>query len=74
MIAHQIEARHAMTIERTWEITDLDGSNRRTVTLAQYKAEVAAARKTALAKFATDCERSGLTDSVIYRRAKAGGF
>lgn len=25
---------------RTWEITDLDGSNRRTVTLAQYRAEI----------------------------------
>jgi hypothetical protein len=33
-----------MTAERTWEISDLDGSNKRTVTLAQYKAELAAAK------------------------------
>ncbi len=29
-----------MTTERTWEISDLDGSNKRTVTLAQYRAEL----------------------------------
>jgi hypothetical protein len=26
--------------ERTWEISDIDGSNKRTVTLAQYRAEL----------------------------------
>ena len=28
--------------ERTWEISDGDGSNRRTVTLEQFRAELAA--------------------------------
>ena len=27
-----------MTTERTWEISDIDGSNKRTVTLVQYRA------------------------------------
>lgn len=40
-----------MTTERTWEITDLDGSNRRTVTLAQYRAELDAAKIKAMAIF-----------------------
>lgn len=31
--------------ERTWQISDLDGSNKRTVTLAQYRAEVDAAKQ-----------------------------
>lgn len=30
--------------ERTWEISDIDGANKRTVTLAQYRAEVDAAK------------------------------
>ncbi len=38
-----------MTTERTWEISDLDGSNKRTVTLAQYLAIIAEAAKTAQA-------------------------
>lgn len=29
-----------MIAERTWEISDIDGRNRRTVTLAQYRAEL----------------------------------
>jgi len=29
-----------MTTERTWKITDADGGNRRTVTLAQFRAEI----------------------------------
>jgi hypothetical protein len=37
--------------ERTWEITDSDGSNRRTVTLAQYRAEIEAARTLAIETF-----------------------
>lgn len=31
-----------MTTERTWEISDIDGRNKRTVTLAQYRAELVA--------------------------------
>ena len=41
-------------MERTWEISDIDGSNRRTVSLEQYRAELEAAKKTALAKYAAD--------------------
>lgn len=37
-----------MTTERTWEISDIDGSNKRTVTLAQYRAELDAAKAKAL--------------------------
>jgi hypothetical protein len=37
-----------MTTERTWEISDLDGSNKRTVTLTQYRAELDAAKIVAL--------------------------
>jgi hypothetical protein len=35
--------------EREWQIADLDGSNIRTVTLAQYRAELDAAKARALA-------------------------
>lgn len=42
--------------ERTWEISDLDGSNRRTVTLAQYRAELDAAKAKALAIHAQNVE------------------
>lgn len=38
-----------MTTEQTWEISDLDGGNRRRVTLAQFRAEVDAAKKRAMA-------------------------
>lgn len=38
-----------MTTERTYEISDIDGSNKRTVTLAQYRAELDAAKAKALA-------------------------
>lgn len=43
-----------MGTERTWEISDIDGSNKRTVTLAQYRAEIDAAKvkATAVAKAA----------------------
>jgi len=33
-----------MTAERTWEISDIDGRNKRRVTLAQYRAELDARR------------------------------
>ncbi len=39
-------------MERTWEISDLDGSNKRTVTLAQYRAELDAAKTKAEATMA----------------------
>jgi hypothetical protein len=29
-----------MTTEQTWEISDIDGRNKRTVTIAQYRAEL----------------------------------
>lgn len=31
-------------MERTWEISDIDGKNKRTVTLAQYRSELDAAK------------------------------
>jgi hypothetical protein len=37
--------------ERTWEISDIDGRNKRTVTLAQYRAELDAAKVKAQAIF-----------------------
>lgn len=37
-----------MEIERTWVISDIDGKNPRTVTLAQYRAELDAAKIRAL--------------------------
>lgn len=43
-------------MERTLEISDIDGSNKRTVTLAQYRAELDAAKIKAMA---------------IYNKAKA---
>ena len=35
--------------DRTWTISDIDGRNTRTVTLAQYRAEIEAAKVRALA-------------------------
>lgn len=35
---------HPSLLSRTWEISDIDGRDKRTVTLAQYLAEVAAAK------------------------------
>ena len=32
-------------MERTWEISNIDGTNKRRVTLAQYRAELEARRK-----------------------------
>ena len=37
--------------EQTWEISDIDGSNKRTVTLAQYRAELEAAKAKAIANY-----------------------
>lgn len=61
----------AQTAARTWEISDLDGANKRTVTLAQFKAEVATARAKALAKFVSDADAAGLTGPLV-DRARAG--
>ena len=36
-------------MEQTWEISNIDGSNKRTVTLAQYRAELEAAKVAAIA-------------------------
>jgi hypothetical protein len=36
-------------MKRTWEITDSDGRNKRTVTLAQYRAEIDARKATTAA-------------------------
>lgn len=36
-------------MERTWEIADVDGSNKRRVTLVQYRAEIEAAKVRAMA-------------------------
>ena len=41
--------RNEMT--RKWEISDLDGSNKRTVTLKQFRAELDAAKKRAMEIF-----------------------
>ena len=41
-------------MQRKWEISDLDGSNKRIVTLAQFRAELDAAEKAAMAKFLAD--------------------
>lgn len=46
-----------MTTERTWEISDIDGSNKRRVTLAQYRAELDARRP--YTKAIMDAVRSG---------------
>ncbi len=40
-----------MTTEKTWEISDIDGSNKRRVTFAQFRAEVDAAKAKAEAIF-----------------------
>ncbi len=46
--------------ERTWEISDIEGSNKRTVTLAQFRAELEAKKRAAMAKFNADVAASGL--------------
>lgn len=40
--------------DRTWTIYDIDGTNPREVTLAEYKAEIAKASAAAMAKFRAD--------------------
>ena len=48
-LGSELPAWSSMTTEKTWEISDIDGSNKRTVTLAQYRAELDAAKAVALA-------------------------
>ncbi len=52
------------TVAKTWEISDIDGSNKRRVTLAQYRAEVDAAKAKAEAIYAAAAQ------SVRARRSK----
>jgi hypothetical protein len=44
-------------LERTWEICDIDGSNKRRVTLEQYRAELDARK--AMAQQISDAFRRG---------------
>ena len=44
-------------IERTWEISDIDGTNKRTITLAQFRAELNA--RAAMTKPIMDAVRRG---------------
>ena len=46
-----------MATERTWEISDIDGKNKRTVTLAQFRAEIDARK--AMAEPIMDAVRRG---------------
>ena len=48
-LGSELPAWSSMTTEKTWEISDIDGSYKRTVTLAQYRAELDAAKAVALA-------------------------
>ena len=43
-------------IERTWEISDINGCNKRTVTLAQYRAELDAAKRVAIKAYIRNVE------------------
>lgn len=58
--------------ERTWEIADIDGSNRRCVTLAQFRAELDA-RKAAAAPIMDAWKRgdqAGVAAAQAAMRAK----
>ena len=46
-----------MTAPQTWEISDIDGSNKRVVTLKQYRAELDAAKIRTLAIYRAACAR-----------------
>lgn len=65
-------------MERTWEISDIDGSNKRTVTLAQYRAELDAAKIKATAIYNRSVAAWGSNPNrsdcnTINRRIKAQG-
>ena len=55
-------------IEQTWEIADIDGKNKRRVTLAQYKAEIAA--HAAMAKPIMDAVLRGDLEACAAAQAK----
>ena len=57
-----------MAAERTWEISDIDGTNKRTVTLAQYRAELDAAKVRAMAIYNAECAELART-----RRSRTAG-
>lgn len=46
-----------MTAERLYTIADIDGSNQRQVTLAQYRAELEAAKAVAIKKYQDDASK-----------------
>lgn len=46
---------------KTWEISDIDGRNKRTVTLEQFRAEVETAKKRALEIFRQEAKDNGLS-------------
>jgi hypothetical protein len=52
--------------KRTWQISDIDGSNKRTVTLEQYRAEVDASKRAASEKF-----QHSVRELAILNRAHA---
>jgi hypothetical protein len=62
---------------RTWEIGDIDGKNKRRVTLAQYRAELNA-RKAAVKPIADafrsgDLEACGRAQAAMHKRFPKGG-
>ena len=46
--------------ERKWTIRNIDGTNPREVTLAEFRAELERDKANARAKFIAACERDGL--------------
>lgn len=54
-------------MKRTWEITDLDGSNKRAVTLEQFRVEIEAAKKATMKKLRSDAKASGLEIPARWR-------
>ena len=57
-----------MTTECTWEISDIDGKNKRTVTLAQYRAEIEA-RKAMAAPIMAAIRRGDLKTATAAQEA-----
>ena len=61
-----------MTAERTWEISDIDGKNKRRVTLAQFRAELDARKPYTAAIMdafrRNDIEACGAAQAVMCKR------
>ena len=57
-----------MTTERTWQISDSDGKNKRTVTLAQLRTEIDA-RKTMAAPIMEAVRRGDLAGATAAQAA-----